>query len=105
MKIDPWYYNMDDGSTSEINDHSYNYDGVDEEKESELKASTSLKVFKGSKNVGILNIELALKGYISCVGNSKCPNMAMAYDDFMAYQSGNVNTKKKHQSWLCFTAE
>ena len=56
MKIDPWYYNMDDGSTSEINDHSYNYDGVDEEKESELKASTSLNVFKGSKNV-----ELAFK--------------------------------------------
>ena len=47
---------MDDGSTSEINDHSHNYDGVDEEKESELKASASLKVFKGSKNV-----ELAFK--------------------------------------------
>ena len=101
---DPWSYNIDDG-TSESNDHS-NSDGIDEEEESaEQKVSTSLKVFKGSKNVGILNIELALKGYISCVGNSKCPNMAMAYDDFMAYQSGNVNTKKKHQSWLCFTAE
>ena len=66
MKIDPWYYNMDDGSSSEINDHSYNYDGVD---------------------------------YF------KCPNMAMAYDDFMAYQSRNVNGKKKHHSWLCFIAD
>ena len=66
MKIDPWYYNMDDGSSSEINDHSYNYDGVDD---------------------------------------FKCPNMAMAYDDFMAYQSGNVNAKKKHHSWLCFIAD
>lgn len=103
---DPRYDNMYETDKNNVTD-DVGIEIVDEDKEPEqMMASTWVEVYKGSKCKGILKVELGLKEYISCVGDSKWPNMAMEYDKFMGFQSGTVSAKKreKHHSFFCYGA-
>ncbi|KAJ7962502.1 C2 calcium-dependent membrane targeting [Quillaja saponaria] len=66
----------------------------EKEKEQEMKAKVGLDVFKGLERKGVLNVEVGLGEYISCLGEFEWHTMAMEYCAFMG-QTMEANRKRQ----------